>query len=119
MRLLQRTLSEIRVWPRREAADGLGGVREEFSGEPQVLSGNIGYVSNTLNSTANALMSTEAGMRAAQTLRLRFMGDAGIDAGDGAALPGEARACWRCVEVSRYPLMTVARIERMAAEYER
>lgn len=99
---------------RRVAEDGLGGFAEGFSDERTVLRGNVGFVSNSLNSTANALIGSAAGVRAAQTLRLRFMGDARIYPGDGVLLPGEETVSWRCVEVSRYPLMTVARVERIA-----
>lgn len=114
MRLLNRTLSEIRVATRIATEDGMCGVVEGFSSEYKALQGNIGFVNNTLNSTANALMSTAAGVRTAQTLRLRFMGRAEIHAGDGVLLPGEETVCWRCVEVSEFPLMTVARVERIA-----
>ena len=114
MRLLKRTASEIRVFERREVADGLGGVCEGFSDVSRTLYGNIGFVNNTLNSTANAFVSGAAGVRQAQTLRLRFIGRVEIGAGDGIALPGEDRVCWRCVEVSDFPLMTVARVERIA-----
>ena len=114
MRLFYRTMSEIRVAPRMVDQDGLGGMTEGFSADIKVFHGNIGFVSNTLNSTANALMSTAEGVREAQTLKLRFMGRAEIAAGDGVMLPGENTPCWRCVEVSNFPLMTLARVERIA-----
>lgn len=114
MRLLKRTASEIKVFGRSLETDALGGVCERFSGEARVLYGNIGFVNNTLNSTANALMSTAAGVRTVQTLRLRFIGRAEIYAGDGVMLPGEDGVCWRCVEVSFFPLITVARVECIA-----
>lgn len=114
MRLLKRTGCEIFVFPREVTKCALGGVAEGFSGERIRLWGNVGYVSNTLNSTANALVSTASGARAAQTLRLRFIGRARIAVGDGVMLPGEEEVCWRCVEVSFYPLITAARVERLA-----
>lgn len=113
MRLLKRTGCEIFVFPREATKGALGGVTEGFSGEGIRLWGNVGYVSNTLNSTANALVSSASGARAAQTLRLRFIGRAKIAVGDGFMLPGDAEPCWRCVEISFYPLHTVARVERI------
>ena len=114
MRLLKRTGCEISVFPRETVTGALGGIAEGFSGERLRLWGNVGYVSNTLNSTANALVSSAAGARAAQTLRLRFMGRAQIRVGDGFMLPGETEICWRCVEVNFYPFVTAARVERIA-----
>lgn len=114
MRLLKRTGCEISVFHREVTAGALGGVAEGFSGERIRLSGNIGYVSNTLNSTANALINSAYGVRAAQTLKIRFAGRAQIYVGDGVMLPGDGKICWRCVEVSFYPFITVARVERMA-----
>lgn len=114
MRLLKRTASEIRVFGRKVVTDGLGGVCERFDDACRVLVGNIGFVNNTLNSAANAFVSMPAGVRTAQVLRLRFVGRAEICVGDGVALPGEDGVCWRCVEVSDFPLMTVARVERIA-----
>lgn len=114
MRLLLRSACEVRIAPLSVRADALGGVVEGFSGEHMPVQASVGYVSNTLNSTANALSRGEAGMRAAQTIRLRFIGDAPIKVGDGVLLPDDARPAWRCVEVNRYPLMTLARLERMA-----
>lgn len=118
MRLLKRTASEIRVYDRRVTEDGLGGMCEGFSEEYRVLCGNIGFVNNTLNSAANAFVSMGSGVRAAQTLRLRFIGRVQAAVGDGVALPGENGVCWRCVEVSCFPLMTVARVERIAGTEE-
>lgn len=115
MRLLRRTGSNITIAPRAVQTDALGGVTERFSDERITLWGNVSVVSNTLNSTANALVSTAAGMRVAQALRLRFIGRVKIAVGDGVLLPGDAEPTWRCVEVSQYPLMTLARIERIAA----
>lgn len=113
MRLLKRTGCEISVFPREVTKGALGGVAEGFSGERIRLWGNVGYVSNTLNSTANALVASASGARAAQTLRLRFIGRARLCVGDGVMLPGEAEPCWRCTEVSFYPLITAARVERI------
>lgn len=114
MRLLKRTGCEIFVFPRETAAGALGGVAEGFSGQSVRLWGNVGHVSNTLNSTANALVSTASGARTAQTLKLRFCGRTQIAVGDGVMLPGETAPCWRCVEVSFYPFITAARVERLA-----
>lgn len=114
MRLLKRTGCEICVFPRVATQGELGGVTEGFSGERIRLWGNVGYVNNTLNSTANALAATAFGARTAQALRLRFIGRAKLSVGDGVMLPGEEGPCWRCVEVSYYPLITNARVERIA-----
>ena len=114
MRLLKRTGCEISVFPREVTAGALGGVAEGFSTQSIRLWGNVGHVSNTLNSTANALVSTASGARTAQTLRLRFSGRAQIAVGDGVMLSGETEICWRCVEVSVYPFLTTARVERIA-----
>ena len=116
MRLLNRTLSTITIAPRITVTGGCGGIAEGFSAERIALRGNIGYVSNTLNSTANALISTPMGERIAQALKLRFMGDVPVNAGDGVILPGEDEPAWRCVEVNRFPLMTVARVEKIAGD---
>lgn len=118
MRLFRRTGCEIFACPRRTVQGALGGVAEGFSEDRIRLWGNVGYVSNTLNSTANALVYTASGARAAQTLRLRFAGRAQIRVGDGVMLPGEMQPCWRCVEVSFYPLITSARVERIAGREE-
>ena len=104
----------MRVFGRKVVTDALGGVCEGFDDECRVLAGNIGFVNNTLNSAANAFVSMASGVRTAQALRLRFIGRAEIGVGDGVALPGEEGVCWRCVEVSFFPLMTVARVERIA-----
>ena len=110
---MQRTACEIYVFDRCVEEDGFGGMREGFSEEGRVLHGNIGYVNNTLNSSNNALMSLGEGVQAVQTLRLRFIGRAEIRAGDGVKLPGEDGVSWRCVEASYFPLITVARVERI------
>ena len=115
MRLLQRSACVVRIAPRRTREDGMGGIVEEFSDEYLRLQCSVGYVNNSLNSSANALAWGEGGVRAAQTLRLRFIGEAGINVGDGALLPDDMRPAWRCVEVDRFPLMTLARLERIAA----
>lgn len=115
MRLFQRTLSDILIVPRRVVTDALGGVREGFAPERIRLRGSVGYVSNTLNSTANAMLGAGYGIRVAQAVKLSFVGDVPINVGDGVMLPGDGAPCWRIVEVSRFPLITTARLERLAA----
>lgn len=115
MRLFSRTCSRVFIAPRAVAADGLGCECEAFSDERIPLRANIGNVNNTLNSNTNALLSRGYGMRITKVIMLRFAGDAPIEVGDGVVLPGEGAPKWRCVEVSRFPTVTCARLERMAA----
>lgn len=115
MRLLRRTAIEVKIWPRAVSEGALGGGREEFLDAPILARASVSYVANALNGNLNALVSAPYGMRAAQTIRLRFPGRPGIAAGDGLSFPGEDAPGWRCVEVNLYPLLTVARLERCAA----
>ena len=114
MRLHWRTSTNIVVWPREVSAGELGGNAEGFSSAGIAARASVSYVSNSLNGNLNALAASPYGVRAAQAIRLRLVGAATIAAGDGVSLPGEEGPTWRCVEVDKYPLVTVARLERIA-----
>ncbi|MGI6239547.1 MAG: hypothetical protein ACOYI5_07970, partial [Christensenellales bacterium] len=71
MRMLNRTLQDVRIWPRAVQAGALG-ICEGFSDVPIAVRASVGYVSNSLNSNLNALASAPYGVRAAQTIKLRL-----------------------------------------------
>lgn len=102
------------VWPREVSPGDLGGSSEGFAAGGTAARASVSYVTNSLNGNLNALAAAPYGVRAAQAIRLRFVGAVAISAGDGVSLPGEGGPAWRCVEVDRYPLVTVARLERIA-----
>lgn len=114
MRQHWRTGTDVLIWPRQAATGALGGCAEGFSSEGIAARASVSYVANSLNGNLNALSAAPYGVRAAQAIRLRFMGVAVLAAGDGISLPGEDKPAWRCVEVDKYPLITVARLERIA-----
>ena len=114
MRQHWRTGTDVLIWPRQTETGELGGSAEGFSSEGIAARASVSYVTNSLNGNLNALTAAPYGVRAAQAIRLRFIGAAALAAGDGVSLPGEDGPAWRCLEVDRYPLVTVARLERIA-----
>ena len=111
MRLLERTLAEIKIAKRQSQTDSLGGVRETFSYDI-VAKGSVSPVANTLNHAANALTGREEGMFPARTVRLLVAKDVDLEAGDGVKLWDEE---WICEAVDTWSMHKEARLARREA----
>lgn len=116
MRLLRRTLRDIRIAHRVCIEDELGGVREGFGTPAPAVRGSIEYIANTLGSAINSMGTGMYGVYRRKALRIRFAALTEIEVGDGVMLPGENSVMWRCVQVDAYPWIKVVRVEQIAGE---
>lgn len=105
MRLLERTLKNIEIAPRRVEIGGLGGAAEGFSEERMRVRGSV------IPSTGK-LVSREMGVLQTRSMCLLMPPDAKISVGDGVGVDG-GKVEWRCVNVERWSAHVAAQVERI------
>jgi hypothetical protein len=114
MRLVERTLRDIRIAPRQPEQDALGGMTEGFSSARIACRCAAAPAGNTLNYAANGITPLEHGEYRRQGLKLLLPRGTQIAPGDGVCMEGEEAPGWRCVAVEAWPSHVEAKIERLA-----
>ena len=113
MRFVERTRRKIRIAPRQNVTDSIGGVREAFSDVTIPAYCAVTSSGNTLSYSANALVPMEHGVSFRQAKKLLLPPDTPIHVGDGVCMPGESSPRWRCITLETWSSHLVAKIERL------
>lgn len=115
MRLLERTLTVVRIAARGVQADARGCERATFDLEhTAVARACVLPVSNTLGERRNGIADEAFGVCNAGARRLLFPKDTAISVGDGVLFSGEETVRWVCTRVDDWSMHREVRLERRA-----